>query len=202
MGLFSKDIATFDDLFLHGLQDIYYAENQIVKALPSLIDAATNPQLQRGLKDHLKETEGHIARLQQIFEMREEKPKGTKCPGINGLISEGDSMVGEVSDTRVLDAAIIGSAQAVEHYEITRYQSLIAWAVEMGRNDFADILRENLAEEIAANERLGTLGDKVVNRRAAGKPSAQTTARRTSRAATKKTPARKAPAKTRRKRAS
>ena len=202
MGLFSKDIATFDDLFLHGLQDIYYAENQIVKALPSLIDAATNPQLQRGLKDHLKETEGQIARLQQIFEMREEKPKGTKCPGINGLISEGDSMVGEVSDTRVLDAAIIGSAQAVEHYEITRYQSLIAWAVEMGRNDFADILRENLAEEIAANERQGTLGDKVVNKRAAGKPSVRTTGRRTNRATTNKTAARKASAKTKRKRAS
>ena len=202
MGLFSKDIATFDDLFLHGLQDIYYAENQIVKALPSLIDAATNPQLQRGLKEHLKETQGQIERLQQIFEMREEKPKGTKCPGINGLISEGDSIVGEVSDTRVLDAAIIGSAQAVEHYEITRYQSLIAWAVEMGRNDFADILRENLAEEIATNERLGTLGDKVVNKRAAGKPSVQTTARRTNRATTKKTAARKASAKTGRKRAS
>ena len=202
MGLFSKDIATFDDLFLHGLQDIYYAENQIVKALPSLIDAATNPQLQRGLKDHLKETEGQIARLQQIFEMREEKPKGTKCPGINGLISEGDSMVGEVSDTRVLDAAIIGSAQAVEHYEITRYQSLIAWAVEMGRNDFADILRENLAEEIAANERQGTLGDKVVNKRAAGKPSVRTTGRRTNRETTNMTAARKASAKTKRKRAS
>lgn len=202
MGLFSKDIATFDDLFLHGLQDIYYAENQIVKALPSLIDAATNPQLQRGLKDHIKETEGQIARLQQIFEMREEKPKGTKCPGINGLISEGDSIVGEVSDTRVLDAAIIGSAQAVEHYEITRYQSLIAWAVEMGRNDFADILRENLAEEIATNERLETLGNKVVNKRAAGKPSVRTTARRTNRATTKKTAARKASAKTGRKRAS
>ncbi len=178
MGLFSKDIATFDDLFLHGLQDIYYAENQILKALPKLIDAATNPQLQRGLKDHLKETEGQIARLQQIFEMREESPKGTRCPGINGLISEGDSIVGDVSDTRVLDAAIIGSAQAVEHYEITRYQSLMAWASEMGRKDFADILGENLAEEVAANERLSSLGQKVVNKRAAGKPAVRTTARR------------------------
>jgi ferritin-like metal-binding protein YciE len=195
MGLFSKDIATFDDLFLHGLQDIYYAENQILKALPNLIDAATNPQLQRGLKDHLKETEGQVARLQQIFEMREEKPKGTKCPGINGLISEGDSMVGEVSDTRVLDAAIIGSAQAVEHYEITRYESLIAWATEMGRNDFADILRENLAEEVAANERLSLLGDRVVNKRAAGKPTVGTSARRTSPAAAKKPTTRKAAAK-------
>jgi ferritin-like metal-binding protein YciE len=195
MGLFSKDIATFDDLFLHGLQDIYYAENQILKALPNLIDAATNPQLQRGLKDHLKETEGQVARLEQIFEMREEKPKGTKCPGINGLISEGDSMVGEVSDTRVLDAAIIGSAQAVEHYEITRYESLIAWATEMGRNDFADILRENLAEEIATSERLSSLGDKVVNRRAAGKPTIGASAPRSSRSAPKKPAPRKAAAK-------
>lgn len=190
MGLFSKDIATFDDLFLHGLQDIYYAENQILKALPKLIDAATNPQLQRGLKDHLKETEGQIARLQQIFEMREESPKGTRCPGINGLISEGDSIVGDVSDTRVLDAAIIGSAQAVEHYEITRYQSLMAWASEMGRNDFADILGENLAEEVAANERLSALGQKVVNKRSAGKPAVRTSARRS---APKKSAARKAP---------
>ena len=190
MGLFSKDIATFDDLFLHGLQDIYYAENQILKALPKLIDAATNPQLQRGLKDHLKETEGQIARLQQIFEMREESPKGTRCPGINGLISEGDSIVGDVSDTRVLDAAIIGSAQAVEHYEITRYQSLMAWASEMGRNDFADILGENLAEEVAANERLSALGQKVVNKRSAGKPAVRSSARRS---APKKSAARKAP---------
>lgn len=195
MGLFSNDIATFDDLFLHGLQDIYYAENQILKALPNLIDAATNPQLQRGLKDHLKETEGQVARLQQIFEMREEKPKGTKCPGINGLISEGDSMVGEVSDTRVLDAAVIGSAQAIEHYEITRYESLIAWATEMGRNDFADILRENLAEEMATSERLNSLGDKVVNKRAAGKPTIRSRAPRTSRSAPKKPATRKTAAK-------
>jgi ferritin-like metal-binding protein YciE len=173
MGLFTKDIATFEYLFVHGLQDIYYAENQILKALPNLIEAATNPQLQRGLKDHLTETEGQVSRLEQIFEMRGEKPKGTKCPGINGLISEGDSMVGEVSDTRVLDAAIISAAQAVEHYEITRYGSLIAWAAEMGRNDFADILRENLAEEEAADENLSALASKVVNKRAAGKPASR-----------------------------
>ena len=115
MGLFSKDIATFDDLFLHGLQDIYYAENQILTALPKLIEAATNPQLKRGLKDHLKETEEQVSRLEQIFQMREEKPKGTKCPGINGLISEGDEITGNVSDKKVLDAAIISAAQAVEH---------------------------------------------------------------------------------------
>ena len=182
MGLFTRDIATFDDLFLHGLQDIYYAENQILKALPKLIEASTNPQLKRGLKDHLKETEEQVSRLEQIFEMREEKPKGTKCPGINGLISEGDEITGNVSDKKVLDAAIIGAAQAVEHYEITRYGSLIAWAREMGRNDFADILRANLDEELAADEKLSSLAKSRVNKQANG---------RTTKKAAKKTPAKK-----------
>ena len=193
MGLFRKDIATFDDLFVHGLQDIYYAENQILKALPKLIEAATNPQLQRSLKEHLKETEGHVSRLEQIFEMREEKPKGTKCYGINGLISEGDEITGNVSDTRVLDAAIISAAQAVEHYEITRYGSLIAWASEMGRNDFADILRENLNEERATDERLTAIAEKVINKRAAGRPVAtQSRSRRASSGPAKKRAANKA----------
>ena len=192
MGLFSKDIATFDDLFVHGLQDIYYAENQILKALPKLIEATTNLQLERSLKEHLKVTEGHVSRLEQIFEMREEKPKGTKCYGINGLISEGDEIAGNISDTRVLDAAIISAAQAVEHYEITRYGSLIAWATEMGRNDFADILRETLAEEQATDERLTAMAEKVINKRAAGRPVAQSRTRRASSSGqAKKRPARK-----------
>lgn len=196
MGLFTKDITTLGDLFVHGLQDIYYAENQILKALPKLIEAATSPQLQRGLKDHLTETEGHVSRLEQIFEMRGEKPKGTKCPGINGLISEGDSRVGEVSNSRVLDAAIISAAQAVEHYEITRYGSLIAWAAEMGRNDFADILRENLAEEEAADESLSALAIKVVNKRAAGKPATRASPNRATKSPARK-PAKRQPEKRR-----
>ena len=98
MGLFSKNINTLEDLFVHGLKDIYYAENQILKALPKLIESATNPQLKKGLKDHLKETQEQVSRLEQIFEMREEKPKGTKCPGINGLISEGEELTGEIGD--------------------------------------------------------------------------------------------------------
>ena len=186
MGLFSKDITTFDELFAHGLQDIYYAENQILKALPKLIEAATSPPLQRSLKEHLEETEGHVARLEQIFEMREEKPKGTKCHGINGLISEGDAITGNVSDTRVLDAAIIAAAQAVEHYEITRYGSLIAWATEMGRNDFADILGENLAEERATDQRLTAMAGKIINVRASGRPATQSRPRRVTSETTKK----------------
>ena len=164
MGLFTKDIKTLEDLFSHGLKDIYYAENQILKALPKLIESATNPQLKKGLKDHLEETEGQVSRLEQIFEMREEKPKGTKCPGINGLIKEGDELTGNIADKKVLDAAIISSAQAVEHYEMTRYGALIAWARELGRNDFADILTANLEEEKAADAKLNALAERRVNR--------------------------------------
>jgi ferritin-like metal-binding protein YciE len=100
--------------------------------------------------------------------MREEKPKGTKCYGINGLLSEGDELTGNIGDKHVLDAAVIASAQAVEHYEITRYGALIAWAREMGRNDFADILAENLAEERGADEKLNRLAEGRVNAQAAG----------------------------------
>ena len=179
MGLFSKDIKTLEDLFDHGLRDIYYAENQILKALPKLIEAATNPQLRKGLKDHLKETEGHVSRLEQIFEMQEQKPKGTKCPGINGLLTEGDELTGNVADKSVLDAAIVTSAQAVEHYEITRYgalvawaRELVAWARELGRNDFADILQETLEEEKTADEKLNVIAEGRVNAKAGRKTAA------------------------------
>ena len=138
MGLFTKHIKTLEDLFSHGLKDIYYAENQILKALPKLIESATNAQLRKGLKDHLGETKVQVSRLEQIFEMREEKPKGTKCPGINGLIKEGDELAGDIADKKVADAAIIASAQAVEHYELTRYGALIGWARELGRSRFSD----------------------------------------------------------------
>ena len=128
MGLFTKDIGTMDDLLLHGLKDIYYAENQIVKSLPKLIDKATNRELSKGLKDHLEETKNQIARLDQVFQKLGQEPKGVQCPAIDGLIKEADEVAGEVEDKEVLDAAIIGSAQAVEHYEIARYGTLIAWA--------------------------------------------------------------------------
>ena len=176
MGLFSKDINTLEELFAHGLRDIYYAENQILKALPKLIESATNPQLRKTLKDHLKETEAQVSRLEQIFEMREEKPKGTKCPGINGLIGEGDDLTGDIGEKHVLDAAIIASAQAVEHYEMTRYGALIAWAREMGRNDFADILEENLKEEKAADQKLSRIAESRVNAMAGGRGAGRRTA--------------------------
>ena len=168
MGLFSKDIKTLEELFVHGLKAMYYAENQILKALPRLIEHVTNPRLKKGLKDHLKETAEQVSRLDQIFEMRQQRPKGTRCSGINGLITEGEDLLGQVGDKAILDAAIITSAQAVEHYEITRYGALIAWAQKIGRGDFAAILQKNLDEETAADKRLSAIAEGRVNSKAVG----------------------------------
>jgi ferritin-like metal-binding protein YciE len=168
MGLFTKDIATMDDLLLHGLQDIYYAENQIVKSLPKMIEKATNRDLSKGLKDHLAETEKQVGRLEQVFKLLEKEPKGVKCPAIDGLIAEADDVAGEVADKNVLDAAVVGAAQAVEHYEIARYGTLIAWADALERDDIIRLLTTNLNEEKAADRKLSTVAlRKGVNRRAA-----------------------------------
>lgn len=167
MGLFSKDIKTLDDLFLHGLQDIYYAENQIIKALPKMIGRAKNAQLKKGFKTHLEETEGQVKRLEQVFEILPSKAKGTKCPAIDGILKESDDIMGEVADEDVLNVAIIGAAQAVKHYEIARYGALIAWATELGRNDCAAVLKKNLAEEKATNATLTAIAEQRVNPSAA-----------------------------------
>ena len=168
MGLFTKDIATMDDLLLHGLKDIYYAENQIIKSLPKLIEKATNRDLTKGLKDHLEETKNQVARLDQVFKKLGQDPQGVQCPAIDGLISEADEVAGEVADKEVLDAAIIGSAQAVEHYEIARYGILIAGAESVGHDDIVRLLNTNLNEEKAADRKLSTVAlRKGVNRKAA-----------------------------------
>ena len=168
MGLFSKEIATMDDLLLHGLKDVFYAENQIVKALPKMIEKATNRDLTKGLSQHLEETNKQVERLEQVFRLLGEEPKAVKCPGINGQIDEADELVGEVDDKSVLDAAIVGSAQAVEHYEMARYGTLIAWAEELGRDDVVRLLNTNLKEEKAADKKLSTVAQrKGVNRKAA-----------------------------------
>lgn len=168
MGLFTKDIETMDDLLLHGLKDIYYAENQILKSLPKMIDKATNRELSKGLRDHLEETKDQVARLDQVFKRLGQDPKGVQCPAINGLITEADELAGEVVDKEVLDAAIIGAAQSVEHYEIARYGTMIAWADELGHDDVVRLLTTNLNEEKAADKKLSTVAlRKGVNRRAA-----------------------------------
>jgi ferritin-like metal-binding protein YciE len=167
MGLFTKDIKTMEDMFVHGLQDIYYAEQEITKALPKMIAKATNRDLAAGLKAHLEETNSQIERLQKVFQKLGKEPKAADCPAIDGLIKEADTLVGEIDDKAVLDAAIVASAQAVEHYEIARYGTLIAWAEELGHDDVVRFLTTNLNEEKAANTKLNTVAlRKGVNRKA------------------------------------
>ena len=163
MGFFSKDIKTMDDLLLHGLQDIYYAEQQITKALPKMISQATNRDLSQGLKNHLEETNKQIERLDQAFKKLGKKPSGTDCPAIDGLIKESDETWGEVQDKSVLDAAIIANAQAVEHYEIARYGTLKTWAGELGLNEAVKLLEMTLAEEKKTDEALTKLALSEVN---------------------------------------
>jgi ferritin-like metal-binding protein YciE len=168
MGLFTKDITSMEDLFLHGLKDIYYAENQIVKSLPTMIEKATNRQLAKGLRDHLLETETQVTRLKKVFERLGQEPRGIDCPAIDGLIKEADQVAGEIEDKQVLDAAVIASAQAIEHYEISRYGTLIAWAQELGHDNLTSMLNANLREEKAADRKLNTIAESKVNRRATG----------------------------------
>ncbi|MGA0561764.1 ferritin-like domain-containing protein [Ancylobacter sp. VNQ12] len=167
MGLFSKDIKTFDDLFVHTLQDIYYAEKKIAKSLPTMIEKASDPQLKADFKHHLGETENHILRVEEVFKMHGAKPKTTKCPAIDGIIDEADEIAGDVADPHVLDAALIAAAQAVEHYEMTRYGTLVAWAKRLGRPDCASVLAKNLTEEKNADSKLTKLAESKVNLQAA-----------------------------------
>lgn len=163
MGLFSKDIQTFDDLFTHQLKDIYYAEQKITKALPDMIEKATNPQLKEGFETHLTETKGQIERLEQVFKLRGQSPEGTDCPAIDGIIEEADDISGDVGDKNVLDAALIAAAQAVEHYEITRYGTLVAWAQQLGDNESANLLKQTLGEEEATDKKLTEMAQQRVN---------------------------------------
>ncbi|RAI37449.1 ferritin-like domain-containing protein [Rhodoplanes roseus] len=163
MGFFSKDIHTMDDLFVHTLRDIYYAENRIVKTLPEMIEKAGDPQLKQAFKAHLGETENHIARLQEVFRMHGIEVRGVDCPAIDGILEESDDVAGEVDDPKVLDAALIAAAQAVEHYEITRYGTLVAWAKQLGRADCARVLEKTLEEEKATDVKLTAMAEGGVN---------------------------------------
>jgi ferritin-like metal-binding protein YciE len=167
MGWFTSDIKTMDDLFVHTLQDIYYAENQILKALPDMIEKATDAKLKQGFQTHLEETKGQIIRLEQVFEMHGAERKGVTCPAIDGIIQEANDVAGEVDDKQVLDAALIAAAQAGEHYEMTRYGTLVAWAKVLGRADCASVLQKNLDEETATDKKLTALAESQINAKAA-----------------------------------
>ena len=163
MGLFSKDIKTMQDLFAHTMRDIYYAEKQIVKNLPDMIEKASDPELKMGFQTHLRESQGHVNRLERAFEMCGLDAGGVDCPAIDGILEEADGVAGEVADKKVLDAALIAAAQAVEHYEITRYGTLIAWANQLARDDVARLFEQTLAEEKATDKKLTALAEREVN---------------------------------------
>jgi ferritin-like metal-binding protein YciE len=167
MGLLTKPIKSLDDLFVHHLQDIYYAEQQSTKALPKMIAKVHDPMLKQDFENHLGETKTHIKRLEQVFQRVGESPKAIACPAIDGIIEEADEILGDAKDNDVIDAAAAAAAQAVEHYEIARYGTLIAWARELGRDDVTGVLEQTLAEEKAADARLTQIAEARVNRLAA-----------------------------------
>ena len=166
MGWFTADIHGFDDLFMHSLQDIYYAEHQIEKALPDMIEKASDAELKKGFRMHLKQTKGQIKRLDQAFKKLKQKPEGTKCPAIDGIIEEANEIASEIDDKVVLNAALIAAAQTVEHYEMTRYGTLVAWAKLMGRGDVARLLAANLKEEKATDKKLSGIAKRKINKKA------------------------------------
>ena len=164
MGLLTKPIKTLDDLFVHTLQDIYYAEEKITKTLPKMIAKVSDPQLKQAFQTHLAETRNQVKRLEQVFQMHSATAKAVTCPAIDGIIDEAEEIMSDASDAEVLDAAALAAAQAVEHYEITRYGTLIAWARQLGRPDCASVLQQTLEEEKEADLKLTEIAESRVNR--------------------------------------
>ncbi|MBX9684340.1 MAG: ferritin-like domain-containing protein [Hyphomicrobium sp.] len=160
-------IANLNDLFLHTLQDIYYAEKQILKALPKMIKAADSDTLSKAFTAHLTESKEHVVRLENVFKMAGAKAKGETCPAIDGILKEADELMTEIKDPDTRDAAMIAAAQAVEHYEITRYGTLVSWATLLGMADASNVLGQTLKEEHSADAKLTKLAESRLNKEAA-----------------------------------
>jgi ferritin-like metal-binding protein YciE len=160
-------VKTMEDLFVETLKDIYYAEKQILKALPGMVKKAGAKELKTALDNHRQETEGQVERLEKVFKLFDVAARGKKCEAIEGIIAEAKEHMEDIEDREVLDAGMIGSAQAVEHYEITRYGTLIAWAKQLGRDEAIELLEANLEEEKKADMLLTKIAEAAVNQRAA-----------------------------------
>lgn len=158
---------TLDDLFLDTLKDIYYAEKQIVKNLPKMAKAATAPELKAGFEQHAEETQGHIERLEQVFELIGKPARGKTCEAILGILEEGKEIMTEFKGTIALDAGLVSAAQAVEHYEIARYGTLKTWALQLGMKDAAALFDATLKEEVATDKKLTQVATTTANRKAA-----------------------------------
>jgi ferritin-like metal-binding protein YciE len=158
---------TLDDLFLMTLKDIYYAEKAILKALPKMAKAAEADELKKAFEKHRGETEGQVKRLEQVFEQLGKRASGKTCEAIKGIIAEGEEIISDFKGTEALDAGLLASAQAVEHYEITRYGTLAAWAKQLGMKDAVKLFEQTLAEEKKTDEALTSLAEANLNRKAA-----------------------------------
>lgn len=155
-----------EDLFLDGLKDIYYAEKKILKALPKMARGAESEEVSAVFEKHRVETEGQVDRLEQVFDLIGKPARGKTCPAIDGILEEGSEILEEYKGSPALDAGLVAAAQAVEHYEIARYGTLVAWAEQLGMGDAVDLLQATLEEESATDEALSALGQGGVNERA------------------------------------
>jgi ferritin-like metal-binding protein YciE len=162
----AKQPKALDDLFHDTLKDIYYAEKKILSTLPKMAKAAQNPDLKVAFLKHRDETEGHVERLEEVFGMIDKKPQGKTCAAIDGITEEGAEIMDEYKGTPALDAGLLAAAQAVEHYEMSRYGTLRTWARELGLKDAVSLLQETLDEEQATDEALTDLAESVVNQEA------------------------------------
>jgi len=160
-------LKNLSDLFEHTLQDVYFAENFIHRKLPTMIEKSSNASLGKLFRDHRIETEGQIDRLKKVFEILGKKPSGEECPAIEGIVKEAEDLIGEIDDNETLDAALIAAAQAVEHYEITRYGTLLTWAKLLGHDEAISYLRDNIEEEKSADAKLTRLAEDRLNKKAA-----------------------------------
>lgn len=160
-------LNSLDDLFVHFLRDIYYAEKQILKTLPKMARKADSDRLREAFESHLAETEDHVATLEKAFEALGLKARGVTCDAINGILEEGKEIMSDAGDPDTRDAGMIAAAQAVEHYEITRYGTLVAWATQLGKPDVAKMLSATLEQEKAADRKLSDLAESVLNKEAA-----------------------------------
>jgi len=158
---------SLSDLYVEELRDLYNAERQILKALPKIIKAASHDDLKEALESHRKKTEGHVTRLEQIFEHLGKNAKGKTCHGMEGVLAEGAELIEEDPDPQVLDAGIISAAQRVEHYEIAAYGSVRTWAEQLGLNDHVSLLEQTLEEEKEADDTLSELATQSINAEAA-----------------------------------
>lgn len=164
---------TLEDLFVDTLKDIYYAEKRILKTLPKMAKGAESPKLKKGFEKHLAQTEGQVERLEQVFEIFGQPARGKKCEAIEGIIAEGEAIMKEFKGTAALDAGLISSAQAVEHYEITRYGTLRRWAEVLGKRNAAALLDRTLKEESQTDALLNTIAEQA--NQTARRPGAKTT---------------------------